>query len=149
ALPRRTITGCTRDIESSRRRFWAGSITSTVSSRTRHEDQGPSRLIAEHSLGQLSRGTIAAVLRENGLEPAPDRLKKTTWTEFLKAHWEVLAAADFFTVDVWTSRGLTRFAVLFLIDLSTRRIHIARIAPEPDSAWMNQIGRNLMAATAF
>src|SRR5262245_31271773 len=48
-----------------------------------------------------------------------------------------------FTVDVWTSRGLTRFAVLFLIDLSTRRIQIAGIAPEPDSAWMTQISRNL------
>ncbi|HJZ73337.1 MAG TPA: hypothetical protein VKE51_16450 [Vicinamibacterales bacterium] len=92
---------------------------------------------------EVSRGTIATVLRENGLEPAPDRLKKTTWTEFLKAHWEVLAAADFFTVNVWTSRGLTRFAVLFLIDLSTRRIHVAGIALEPDSAWMTQIGRNL------
>jgi putative transposase len=92
---------------------------------------------------EVSRGTIATVLREHGLEPAPDRLKKTTWTEFLKAQWDVLAAADFLTVDVWTSHGLTRFAVLFLIDLSTRRIHIAGIAPEPDSAWMNQIGRNL------
>ena len=47
---------------------------------------------------EVSRGTIATVLREHGLEPAPDRLKKTTWTEFLKAHWEALAAADFFTV---------------------------------------------------
>jgi transposase InsO family protein len=92
---------------------------------------------------EVSRGTIANVLREHGLEPAPDRLKKTTWTEFLKAQWEVLAAADFFTVDVWTHRGLTRFAVLFVIDLSTRRIHIAGIAPEPDTAWMNQIARNL------
>ncbi len=60
-----------------------------------------------------------------------------------EGHWEVLAAADFFTVDVWTSRGLTRFAVLFLIDLSTGRIHIAGIAPEPDSAWMSQMARNL------
>jgi hypothetical protein len=70
-----------------------------------------------------SRGvrTIATVLREHGLEPTPDRLKKTAWTEFLKAQWDVLAAADF-TVDLWTSRGLTRFAVLFLIDLSTRRL---------------------------
>src|SRR5215510_10078061 len=72
---------------------------------------------------QVSHGTIATVLREHGLEPAPDRLKKTTWTEFLKAQWHVLAAADFFTVDVWTSHGLTRFAVLFVIDLSTRCIH--------------------------
>ena len=92
---------------------------------------------------EVALGTIATVLREHGLEPAPDRLKKTTWTEFLKTHWEVLAATDFFTVDVWTGRGLTRFAVLFIIDLSTRRIHIAGIASEPDGAWMNQIGRNL------
>jgi len=92
---------------------------------------------------QVSRGTIADVLRDHGLEPAPDRLKKTTWTEFLKAQWDVLVAADFFTVDVWTTSGLTRFAVLFLIDLSTRRIHIAGIAPEPDTAWMTQIARNL------
>src|SRR5262249_53301015 len=95
---------------------------------------------------EVSRGTIATVLREHGLEPAPDRLKRTTWTEFLKAQWDVLAAADFFTVAVWTRHGLTRFAVLFLIDLSTRRIHIAGIASEPDSAWMNQIGRNLTDA---
>jgi putative transposase len=48
-------------------------------------------------------------------------------------------------VDVWTGRGLTRFAVLFIIDLSTRRIHIAGIAPEPDAAWMSQ-SRNLTDA---
>src|SRR5262249_13716429 len=68
---------------------------------------------------------------------------KTSWAEFLKAQWEVLAAADFFTVDVWTHRGLTRFAVLFVIDLSTRRVHIAGIAPDPDVPWMNQIARNV------
>jgi transposase InsO family protein len=95
---------------------------------------------------KVSRSTIANVLREHGLEPAPDRLKKTTWTEFLKTHCDVLAAADFFTVDVWTSLGLTRFAVLFLIELSTRRIHIAGLAPEPDSAWMIQMSRNLTDA---
>jgi putative transposase len=46
-------------------------------------------------------------------------------------------------VYVWTTRGLTRFAVLFIIDLSTRRIQIAGIASEIDSARMNQISRNL------
>jgi putative transposase len=90
----------------------------------------------------VARGTIATVLRDHGLQPAPDRVKKTTWTEFLKTHWEVLAAADFFTVDVWIARGLTRFAVLFIIELSTRRIHIAGIASEPDGAWMSQMSRN-------
>jgi hypothetical protein len=65
-------------------------------------------------------------------------VKKTTWTEFLKAHWDVLAAADFFTVDVWTRTGLTRFAVLFIIELSTRRIEIAGITSEPNADWMSQ-----------
>jgi transposase InsO family protein len=94
-----------------------------------------------------SRGTIATVLREYGLGPASERVKRTTWTEFLKTHWDVLAATDFFTVNVWTGRGLTRFAVLFSIELSTRRVEIAGIVSEPDSAWMSQVGRNITDAS--
>jgi hypothetical protein len=43
--------------------------------------------------------------------------------------------------------GLTRFAVLFVIDLSTRRVEIAGIAPEPDSAWVTRVSRNLTDAS--
>jgi hypothetical protein len=81
-----------------------------------------------------------------GLSPHPERQKRTTWQEFLKAHWEVLAAADFFTVEAWTPKGLTRYAVPFVIELATRRIQIAGIAPEPDSAWVVQCGRQLTDA---
>ena len=69
----------------------------------------------------VSRGTIATILKQHGIDPAPERQKRTTWREFLRAHWSVLAAADFFTVEVWTGGRLTRFAVLFVIDLATRR----------------------------
>ena len=31
-------------------------------------------------------------------------------------------AADFFTIEVWTAKGLQRFIVLFFIELSTRRV---------------------------
>ena len=31
----------------------------------------------------VARGTVANVLRRHGLEPAPDRTKRTTWREFL------------------------------------------------------------------
>ena len=55
----------------------------------------------------------------------------------------MLAAADFFTVHVWTGRGLTWFAVLFIIELLTRRVEVAGIAAEPNSAWMSQISRNV------
>jgi putative transposase len=49
---------------------------------------------------EVSRGTIATVLREHGLEPAPDRLKKTTWTEFLQAYCRSLPPR---TSRRWTS----------------------------------------------
>jgi len=45
----------------------------------------------------VARGTIANILRERGIEPAPERCRKTTWREFLRSHWDMIAAADFFT----------------------------------------------------
>jgi hypothetical protein len=53
---------------------------------------------------KVSRGTVANVLKENGIEGAPDRGSRTPWKTFLKAHWEVLAASDFLTTEVWTKR---------------------------------------------
>jgi putative transposase len=94
----------------------------------------------------VGRGTIATILRQHGIEPAPERQKRTTWQEFLKSHWEVLAAAEFFTVEAWTATGLKRDAVLFVIELATRRVQIAGIASEPDSAWVVQCGRQLTDA---
>ena len=76
---------------------------------------------------QVSRGTIANILRENGIEPAHERSKRTPWRTFLKAHWETLAAADFFTVEVATVRGFTTYYILFFMELSTRRVHVAGI----------------------
>ena len=52
-------------------------------------------------------------------------------------------AADSFTVEVWTRRGLQRFVVLFFIELSTRRVEVAGIAATVNGFWMDQIGRNL------
>ena len=95
---------------------------------------------------KTSRGTIANILKEHGLEPAPERSKQTSWRDFLKTHWDVLAAADFFTVEVWTLTGLVRYSVLFVMDLSTRCVEIAGIVPEPNGEWMKQIARNLTDA---
>jgi hypothetical protein len=65
----------------------------------------------------------------------------------LSQHWDLIAAADFFTVEVWTRRGLQRFLVLFFIELSTRKVEIAGIASPATGLWMSQIGRNLTDAT--
>jgi putative transposase len=47
------------------------------------------------------------VLKEAGVDPAPARENRTTWKEFLRTHWDVLAAADFFSVEVWARRRLS------------------------------------------
>ena len=91
----------------------------------------------------LAHNTIANILKRHGIEPAPDRERKTTWDEFLRRHWEQIVATDFFTVEVWTPHGLQRFIILFFIELSTRRVEIGGIASRPNGLWMTQIARNL------
>ena len=92
----------------------------------------------------ISDTTVGNVLKEHGIEPAPEREKKTTWETFLKAHWEIMGAADFTCVEVWTRWGLETYYVLVVMKLSTRRIEIAGITTNPDAAWVQQMGRNLI-----
>ena len=65
------------------------------------------------------------------------------WKTFLAAHWDGLAAADFFTVEVLTIRGLVRYVVFFVMKLKTRTVEIAGITSQPREAWMTQLARNL------
>ena len=95
---------------------------------------------------EVARGTISNILKEHGLEPAPERNRKTTWKEFLARHRDVMVAEDFFTIEAWTRKGLTRFLVLFLIDLSSRRVDIAGVARQANGLWMSQVARNLADA---
>jgi len=55
---------------------------------------------------RVSDATVATVLKRNGLPPAGDRKKETTWTEFINSHMDVLVATDFFTAEVWSRLGL-------------------------------------------
>jgi transposase InsO family protein len=91
----------------------------------------------------VGRGTIANVLKRNGIEPAPERSRHTTWSTFLRAHWKVLAASDFFTVEVWTGRGLITHYLLFVISLTDRVVNVVGITTRPDEPWMLQIARNV------
>ena len=54
----------------------------------------------------ISDTTVGNILKAHGIEPAPDRERSTTWSTFLKAHWDSISAADFTTVEVWTQSGL-------------------------------------------
>jgi putative transposase len=99
---------------------------------------------------QLSHQTVANILKRHGLDPAPEREKKMTWREFIRSHTEVLAAVDFFTTEVWTSGGLITYYVLTFMRVASRQVCIAGITPSPDSAWMQQMARNMtLADTGF
>tara|TARA_R110002073_G_scaffold101173_1_gene230011 strand:- start:202 stop:1269 length:1068 start_codon:yes stop_codon:yes gene_type:complete len=90
---------------------------------------------------RVAKTTIATTLKNNGIPPSPDR--PTTWKAFLKSHANVLAAADFFTVDVWTKRGLVTHYVFFVIHHATRMVEIAGVTPNPGGNFMTQVARNL------
>jgi len=94
----------------------------------------------------VARNTIKAILKDHGIAPAPERGTKTPWKAFLAAHWEVLAAADFFAVEVLTLGGLVRYVVFFVMNLKTRTVEIAGITCQPCEEWMTQVARNLTDA---
>jgi len=99
--------------------------------------QGELRTLGHH----VSSTTVANVLKANGIRPAPDR--PSSWRSFLRAHWGQIAGMDFFTTEVWTPRGLMTYYVLFLVDLETRKAHIAGITMNPGASFMAQMARNL------
>src|SRR3989475_4991020 len=93
---------------------------------------------------QIDKLTVRNILRRHHMEPAPQRRKAgMSWAQFLKIHWEVLAATDFFTVEVATWHGLVTYYVLVVMELATRRVQIAGITPHPTAAYMQQCARQL------
>ena len=84
----------------------------------------------QHLGPDIARNTIKAILQNHGIEPAPQRRTKTPWKTFLAAHWDSVAAVDFFTVEVLTWRGLVRYVVFFVMKLKTRTVEIAGITSQ-------------------
>src|SRR5229473_6816918 len=90
----------------------------------------------------IDKMTVRNILRRHHMDPAPQRRKAgMSWAQFLKLHWEVLAATDFFTVEVATWHGLVTFYVLVVMELATRRVQIAGLTPHPTAAFMQQWAR--------
>jgi len=99
-----------------------------------------------HKIGET---TVKNILLENGYDPEPDLTRKTTWKEFIKSHWNVLAACDFFSVELLVKGKLIRCLVLFAMDLATRKVEILGIRSQPNGPWMEQIARNLTCEGSF
>ena len=92
---------------------------------------------------KVSDKTVGNTLARNGLGPAPERKKGTSWKEFIRTHRDLLFGTDFFTAKVWTLQGLVTFYILFFIRVATRQVHILGITADPNEGWIAQIARNV------
>jgi putative transposase len=88
----------------------------------------------------LAASTVWEILRREGIEPAPRRLE-SNWAEFLRRQAASILECDFLTVDTVFFK---RFYILFVIELQSRRVHLAGITANPDGAWVTQQARNLL-----
>jgi putative transposase len=86
----------------------------------------------------VSKTSVAAVLRRNGLPPAPRR-KGPTWSQFLSAQAKGIVATDFFHLDTVLLR---RYYVLFVIETHSRVVHILGVTANPNGPWVTQVARN-------
>ena len=49
---------------------------------------------------KISKTSVKNILIENGYDPEPDLTVRSTWHEFLKSHWDVMTACDFYTIEL-------------------------------------------------
>jgi hypothetical protein len=90
----------------------------------------------------VSASSIRRVLRAHGLDPAPRRAA-TSWRSFLRQQATGILACDFFTVDTVLLR---RVYVLFVIELGSRRVHLAGVTDHPIGVWVAQRARNMVVS---
>jgi transposase InsO family protein len=89
---------------------------------------------------KVAASTVWQLLREAGIDPAPDRAA-TTWAQFLRSQADALLAADF--IETITLTG-ARMYILAVIEHASRRVRILGATPHPTTAWMAQTARNLV-----
>ena len=91
---------------------------------------------------RVSASTIRRVLKALKIPPAPQRHNDTTWRQFMHTQAATMLATGFFHVDCAVT--LQRLYCLFVIEVSSRYVHIPGVTANPDCAWTVKQIRNLL-----
>jgi putative transposase len=81
---------------------------------------------------KAAASTVWEILRQAGIDPAPDRAS-STWASFLRSQADALLACDFFETSTVTG---ARLFVLAVIEHGTRRIRVVGVTPHPTASWV-------------
>jgi putative transposase len=94
-------------------------------------------------LATKSRAVVSPTfLRSTVWDRRPNVTGRPPGKGFLSRHRDVIVAVDFFTVEAWTRKGLTRFLALFFIDFSSRRVEISGLARQANGLWMSHLAQS-------
>jgi hypothetical protein len=88
----------------------------------------------KHLDHRVARSTIAKTLKEHGIKPSPER--PMSWATFVRSHAHLIAAADLFTTEAWTARGLVTHYTLVVIDIATLQV-------DPEQFWCRNLADRL------
>lgn len=111
---------------------------------------GYTRIIGElRKLGikKISRQTVRNILKEEGIQPGPDRTSDN-WENFVKRHGETLWAVDFFSVKSITVKGITNLYLMAFLCMKTREVIVSSSTLHPDSAWVTRQTELFLEQTA-
>jgi putative transposase len=91
---------------------------------------------------RVGASTIHRVLKTLRIPPAPQRQTDSTWRQFLRTQRATMLACDFFHIDCAVT--LQRLYCFFVIEVSSRYVHILGVTANPDGSWTVQQLRNLL-----
>ncbi|MEU5867114.1 integrase core domain-containing protein [Nonomuraea sp. NPDC047529] len=89
---------------------------------------------------KVAPSTVWEILKQAGLDPAPERAS-TTWAGFLRSQADALLAADF--IETITLNGQRQY-ILVVIEHATRRVRVLGTTAHPSASWVTQAIKNLV-----
>ncbi len=89
---------------------------------------------------KVAASTVWEILREAGIDPAPEQTS-STWADFLRSQADALLACDFFETATLTGARPHVFAV---IEHASRRIRVLGATAHPTASSVAQATRNLV-----